>query len=280
MTVYAVMGSCLANLTGVFLMHDYRWERLNNASGLRSDHYLDYFIERTRKMPPKDTLLSMLQFEPKTEPEARQRVEENYIETCGRFQMPGEGPGLFENLETKAFDVFLFDNLYDIARRSTIYKPRAGEDGFSLYLPLNRFANAIELRERFRYGDYLTGREAAKNWARIIEYVRQRQPQAKLFFLCGHYCTSVDQPDRYRRAVEFYLTLRELGTGLGVHVVPPLDLDIALTKAPDDFYHYDMSVYKALAGYIQANVVGKWPLLSKPPNLPDHVLSLAGYAVE
>ena len=74
-------------------------------------------------------------------------------------------------------------------------------------------------------------------------------------FFCAHSCTSTDLPDRYERARRFHALLSPLAFDLGIAVIPPFELPPELTRMPEDRDHFDMRVYRAMAGYIMLSEV-------------------------
>lgn len=261
MTNFAVMGSCLANMTGVFLSHEYGWNRLNNATIYRSDHFLTYCVDRSKRLPPFEEIVSALEYKPEyasLQAETEARIRENYPESVGRYQMAEETNGLLHNMNNREIDVILMDNLFDTETRLAESLPLPDIQPYEMYLPLGLFSNVEKIRSTYTVGAHLSGKTSATHWLKIIEFVRSIQPDVKIIFLAGHYCTSLENPGRYNRAFNFYKIFSRLCKGKNITIVPPLNLPPELTKMPDDFAHYDLSVYRALAGYIQLGLIGNW----------------------
>ena len=118
----------------------------------------------------------------------------------------------------------------------------------------------------------LSARESADGWAKIVEFVRERQPSARIFFLAAHYCTSLEKPERYRLARDFYIEFSRIACE-PINILPPLALPPELTRMPEDFAHFDFSVYRALAGYLHLSLTCKWPGWSNHHVLPVDVLA-------
>lgn len=243
-----VMGSCLTNLAALFLMSDYKWERPNNAAVLRSDHFVDKFIDRTGYLPPYDAFRSLLTL--KTGFEGERWLNECYRDRVGHLEIPMDKPGLFETLNTRGIDVVLMDNLHDSYHLLLHKRPETPGPVFSLPFSLSRCDNEETLVKDFHYGAPLAAEDSARHWTRIIQYVQSKQPKAQIIFYCAHSCTSVDLPDRFARARRFHSLLSPLAETLGIIVVPPLDLPPELTRMPEDRDHFDLQVYRAMAGHI------------------------------
>src|SRR5689334_15157980 len=95
MTSVLVMGSCLANLPCVYLMSDYRWERPNNAAVLRSDYFVDKFLDGRGYLPSPEEFLARVRFKPNLEAEGLRWLRECYRDTVGHLEIPLDKPGLF-----------------------------------------------------------------------------------------------------------------------------------------------------------------------------------------
>src|ERR1700733_12997507 len=118
MTKFVVMGSCLANMTGLFLTQEYKWVRLNFATIYRSDHFLDYCVYKRKRLPPYEQVVAPLEYKEefkKLQKETVARIREQYPEAVGQFHMPALSPSLLKVLETEQVDVILMDNLFDAA---------------------------------------------------------------------------------------------------------------------------------------------------------------------
>jgi hypothetical protein len=249
-------------MTGVFLTQEYKWVRLNCATIYRSDHFLEYCVHKRRRLPPYEGIIAQLEYKEefkKLQKETEARIREQYPETAGQFRMPALTPGLLETLETKKVDVVLMDNLFDTSVSLCEFKPSNSIDPYEIYLPVPIFSNGDVIKSIYRGGPLLSAPESAAGWAQIVEFVRERQPSAKIFFLAGHYCTSFEKPERFRRARDFYIEFSRIAGATSINILPPLDLPLELTRMPEDFAHYDFAVYRALAGHLYLSLICKWP---------------------
>lgn len=251
MTTVVVMGSCLTNLACAFLMSDYKWDRPNNAAVIRSDYFVENFIDCTSNVPPQQEFEAMLRWPADSEEDGKAWLNECFRDNVGRLGgIPLDHPSLFETLDTRRVDIILMDNLHDTHNRILRYLPKAGEPSYSLPFAINRCANEEELRPIFDYGPPLEAAESVKSWVRIVQYVQEKQPEAKIMFFTAHSCTSTDLPDRYERAVTFYRLFAPLAVKLGITLVPPFELPYELTRMPEDRDHFEWLIYRAMAGKI------------------------------
>ncbi len=246
MTSVVVMGSCLTNLASVFLVSTYGWRRLSNAAVERSDHFVTNFIERQDDLPPFDELNARIEWKAPIE---IRRLRECYRDLIGHFEVPLDQPGLFEVLAGPPVDVVLMDNLNDTHMHLTCSRPLEGRPAYSLPLSMSLLVNEAEFARSHFYTPPLTAVESARNWVRIVQFVRELQPQAQIMFYCAHACTMTGLPDRYRRTADFAAFFPTVAPK-NVAVMPPLDLPPDLTRMPDDRDHYDFLVYKAMAAEI------------------------------
>jgi len=262
MKKFAILGSCLTNIPGVFLGNEYSWNRLNNAVVPSAKHFVDYYIDGTRTMPPLGDLIGEFRLEnPALTAEDRECitewVTENYRDHIGLRGLPKSQPNLFENLENEVFDAILFDNLLDLR---IPYWNYVGNNlpPFSFTFPV-KDKRVPHIHDDFVEAPRPTPTEAADDWMRIVDYVRERQPSARLFFFCAPVVTNEGRPALQQAAWEFYLRFSTLARSRDITVVPPLDIPRELTKLPQDQEHLDTAVYKAMAGHIYLSAVSLSP---------------------
>jgi len=250
MTSVAVMGSCLTNLASVFLISEYKWTRPTYAALLRSDYFVEQFLDEKGGVPPRQEFMNRVRWHPGAEDDAENWLHECYRETVGHRAIPLDQPGLFEVFETQQIDVVLMDNMHDTQRPLFHYRAKPGEESYNLPFMLNYCANAEDFAADFYYGSAHAPSESVRSWLRIIQYVKQKQPNALIMFYCAHANTSIDIPDRYERTRAFHGLFAPPATELGVTVIPPLELPFDLTRMPEDREHFEWLVYRAMAGQI------------------------------
>jgi acyl-CoA synthetase (AMP-forming)/AMP-acid ligase II/acyl carrier protein len=260
MTTVGVIGSCLSNLPATFLVAEYQWHRLNNAVVRRSDHFRRYFVEEAGKMPAYPEMKDFLGVRANNDSDfGWVCLNDDYREHAGRHAMESNIPSFFTNLTTQKFDVFLIDNMFDTHH---IYLHYKGPDlnPFSCTFGLHLFDNCERIAPFFEGEGPLSAERSAENWAEILRFLHDVQPQARFFFTCAHYCTSEDEPERYLRASTFHRHFEKLIGHLPVEVVRPLNLPKTLTKLPDDRDHLDMTIYRGLAGQFYLSVAANLKL--------------------
>jgi hypothetical protein len=245
-----VMGSCLTNLPAIFLMSDYKWERFNNAAVLRSDHFVEKFLDRQGYMPSRNEFRTLLRFKAGQEREGERWLRECYRDSVGHLEIALEKPGLFETLETKQVDLILMDNLHDTHGVLLHRRANDGEPCYSMPYSLSHCDNEDDLKKDFYYDSPLEPEASVANWLRIVRFVRSCQPYARILFFCAHACTSLDLPERHQRIRTFHTLFRSPALELGISVLPPFDLPPELLRMPQDRDHFDMQAYRAMAGYI------------------------------
>jgi hypothetical protein len=274
MTTVVVMGSCLTNLACIFLMSEYKWVRPNNAAVLRSDYFVEKFIERKGYVPNEEEFRALLQWKAGHETDGPRWLIECYRDTVGHLDIPLERPGLFETLETQKIDVVLMDNLHETHSVLLHNRPKLGEQAYSLPFSMSRCENEKELIENFYYGSPLEAAESVENWVRIIRFVQEKQPWAQILFYCAHACTSTDLPGRHDRTRAFHALMAPRAAELGITVIPPFELPLDLTRMPEDRDHFDMRVYRAMAGHIVLCHLAKLSGVAEPngpPVTPENI---------
>src|SRR5436190_12349656 len=159
-----VMGSALTDGASIFLMTDYKWERPNSAAVLRSDHFVNCFIDETIKLPTLQKFSSLVRWKPAHERDGPMWLGECYRETVGHLHVRSENPGLFETLDSRNIDVVLMDNLYDTYTVLTETRTDGSDTKYSLPFSLSRCENEQHLARHFSYQPPLTADESVSNW--------------------------------------------------------------------------------------------------------------------
>ncbi len=265
MTTVVTMGSCLGGLTTLRLSQLYGWEALNNCAVARSDFFADYLVDQSATLPSRETILSVIQWKPEMMEDGLRWLDECYRDKAGHLDTPADKPALFENLATAKIDVILLDNLADTYNALTCARPGAFDTEFCLPLSLSRCENEQDLAATtFTYGPVLTPEQSIDSWVRIVKYLRQMQPRARIFFFCAHASENLHSPDRVERTTVFARKLPAALAGLDVRVIPALELSREMMADGD---HYAPEVYSALAGQIFLEEIAGWR--------PDHAAAAA-----
>ncbi len=250
----------MSNLTIASLKAMFGFEQTHSVHHNRSDNFIRYFIEQTDEMIPEEYFDNLLSYKPESEAQARQFLQNQYrkyVGFHGLLDKKDPNTDFLIDLATYQFDVILLDNFMDIAARLMVHKARREFMRSPLFLNAGFYSNQAEILSLFDwFGDYLTPQESAENWLKIYKWLREFQPNAKMFFLSYHYCTSTSSPDRYRRAREFYPAFKAMTEGEDIHVVPPLCPPLELTKGEVNWPHFEPPIYRALAGYVYLHTVG------------------------
>jgi len=242
---------------------------MNVADVYRSEHFVRYFIDEEPGLPSADELWSMLDISAEETVEQWNKVLELYPQTAGaRLDAQQTGAPLMHNLQHENIDIILMDNWHDSNTNYTVMRDTNGEFawGCNTHIPFFK----PEYQERLYYKDVQPAAEMASNWNKIARFVREQQPYAKIFMICGHYVTSWEKKERFRLLRDFYLRFVELTRDVDINIVPPLHLPPGALKLPDEA-HYDLNVYRAMAGYIYLAHVAHWPDFGRTYQLPSDV---------
>jgi hypothetical protein len=249
MKTIGVLGSCLSGMTSVLLAGDYRWTRLNNAAVDRSDLFVKYVVRR-EPLPSRDLVEMVLAPRPEHADDAKHAFDRMFPDTIGLSEMPPGTKPLIDNLASARFDLFLLDNQCDTYFRKANYLSISGRLDFECAFPLNWCEHLEAVEACFQFAPCLEAEESARNWAEIVRYLKSVQPAAKIFFLCAPSSTIEHDASRRARADAFEPALRAALAGTDIEIIPQLDIPRELTKLPDDPEHFDLLVYRALAGRV------------------------------
>lgn len=268
----AAFGSCLSNIT-IACMQKFGFEQLLSVHHNRSDAFLKYFVDKSAPQIPLDVLMEKFVFKPEHEAETRKYILNQYVEGLGYHDLlarkEANGLDFFQEIQREKFDVILMDNFMDLASKMAVWKDHPLYGNSPVFFNFGSFINEKELLSEFDYTyDYLSGVQSAKNNMRIYKWLRHYQPDAKIFFMCYHWCSSTDNPRRQRDAQDFFKKLTQLTVFENLMIIPPLTVEPQWGKGTEDWPHFDHRVYEALAGYIFLHTNAGYSAPFKPFKLP------------
>jgi hypothetical protein len=160
------------------------------------------------------------------------------------------------------------DNFMDVAAKLAFSTIDSRYKNSPIFFNHGFYENEAELSREFHFTDFLTPRKSALNNLAIYKWIRSFQPKAKIFYLPYHFCSSLEHKDRYLRIYNFYKEFSKLVQGEELYLVPPSNVVPNLTKGEEDWPHFEMSVYKALAGYIFLHSYANFERPGRPYRLP------------
>ncbi len=268
----AAFGSCLSNIT-IARMQRFGFEQLLSVHHNRSDAFLKYFVDRSSPQIPYDALMAKFVFKPELEEETRKYIRNQYVEGLGYHDLmarkAANGLDFFREIKEEKFDVILMDNFMDLASKMAVWKDHPVYGDSPVFFNFGSFENETELLSEFDYTyDYLSGQQSAINNMRIYKWLRRMQPDAKIYFMCYHGCSSTDNPRRQKAARDFYIKLSQLATFEDLILIPPLDVAENWQKGTEDWPHFQDPVYDALAGYLFLHICAGYGRPFKPFKLP------------
>ena len=258
----ATFGSCLSRFTANYLVADFSFEQLSCVFHVMSDQFIKYYVEKTHILPDLEWLESL--FVPGDDPEAMRyasgMLRNQYPAQMGLWEFPidemeNKIPFL-DLVEKSEVDLIILDNFIDLSSWAQYYKLDPNLSECPIQFVSHLYKNQSELIEKFEFGGYINPKDSAHNYFKIMQWLRFKQPNARIAFLCFFGCTSQNNPERQSRALEFYKELDLLSDGQFL-VVPPLEVPIELQKE-SDWTHVDNSIYRALAGklYVELFLTG------------------------
>lgn len=245
------LGSCMSNLTIAHLIQDYNFEQVFCIHHNRSDAFVRYYV-RGEKMIPLELVERQLTYKHDTDPDVYCILRNQFPDHIGFYNLHrGDDPRPFtRRFSEEKLDVILMDNYMDIAAMLAYYSADEEYKHSPIFLNHGFYENSEELQDKFLFTDFLTPQQSASYWREIYSWVRSLQPTAKIFFLPYHSCSSHTNPGRFARAADFYPALVSQLGDEDISIIPPLEVPSEWTKGEEDWPHFQMPIYKALAGRV------------------------------
>ncbi|UXC89773.1 AMP-binding protein [Sphingobium sp. RSMS] len=254
----------MSNLPAVFLMSDFGCPRLNNAAVSRSDHFIDTVIEGNRPLAEFETMRRYLDLPEDDGNDSHRFLLENYRETAGLTEIDRTNPSLYENLIARRFDLILMDNLSDGYNRLFLTDVHGQETRF--HFPIDLAGPNCQIWDQIRRFEHrevpcMSAEQSASNWLRIIDWVKEIHPDTPIIFSLPFSCTSEDAPERKAFFDEFNAIFPAAVADRGIALLPSLNPDRSLWKLPD-WKHFDMRIYKGIAGLHFTQMQSGWKELA------------------
>ncbi|WP_282177110.1 hypothetical protein [Vibrio nereis] len=236
-----IIGSCLSNLTAINMCRDYSYNRVFNVAHNRSDAFVNKFVTKNWEQIPYLDMVKELDIKEEYRSQGEKILLNQYEEGLGLHELEGERP--FH--EHNDVDLLILDNFMDVA--SLLLEHKNVERKTPFFMNTNFINNS----DSFAYGYFLTPSDSVSNWICIIDYLKQRFPKAKIVFLSFHHSTLVGKENHKSRAASFDRIFSDWVSGKDniIHI-PALTIKPEFTKGPEDWAHFDSSIYKSLAGLI------------------------------
>ncbi|MBU3568575.1 GSCFA domain-containing protein [Polynucleobacter alcilacus] len=278
------IGSCMSQLTASQLVAKYGFEHTHCVYHNRSDCLVDYFIEKKRTQIPLNLISKLLIAKEDSASHADLVLRNQYEENLGFNAIKNENNSTFiEDVKNNQYDVILIDNLLDVSAVLMYPKEMPEFLDSGLCVHLGWYKNENELLEKFRLGKYLTPEESISNQIRLINFLKQYQPTAKIIFIPYHYCSSKGDPARQNRIIGFYEGFKDWAKANKIYVIPPLNVADSNMQSPEDWTHFKSHIYEALASLCYLNICCDLPSISVRPALlktkgeisPDEISSIS-----
>lgn len=258
---FAVFGSCMSNLPAAALTSTYGWTQTHSIHHNRSDYFIKCFIEEST--PPKAyaDLSRTFQLREDAPRDAAFILQNQSRDLIGLHELQSnkETYGNFiEYINRDPWDVILLDNFMDVAAKLVYDRFEDPDQTRLLFLNASFYKDSEQIADRYYHTEFLSPEESARNWLAIYKWIRERQPNAKIFFLSYHYCSSTEHQERYQRIFGFYPEFTKICRGEDINIFSPLNVRDDLTNGQEDWPHFQMPLYHALAGHIYLSVEGKF----------------------
>ncbi len=236
-------GSCLSRFTAVALSHICGARPVCSVFNNRSDLFIRYFLEGS------DLPLELGQVKAAVPLERDQemfflRQKRNWLGLYNPIAEKQKNVTLWTCLERQNIGLIIADNYMDMTARDACLDVPGCRD-IRFFLPSKRTG-----QEKLLLGDYLDVEKSAENLGRIVAFLRDGFPRAKIVFLHFPYETYAVKPhleERFRRFNEIF-TCDPACLTVETHILS----DKMKTASKQ---HFNCAFYAAVAGQIYRAVI-------------------------
>lgn len=247
-------GSCLSDMVVNRLTKRFGGSKSFHVYRHRSDQFYFYHIEKSRQIVPREYIEYKLE---KLEPTEEIKVDANYVPLKevldNQYSKLGKhgvvtDDSFFDILKKQSLDIIIIDNYLDMSAILSYPKDEDFKDS-PVFLRKDFFSNYDEY---FSFGDKISIQDSMFYFAKIIEFFRNYQPNAEIYFLNYPYNTYVNNVNRQKRAKQF----EDEFSSSEATVVPAATISKNF-QIENDPAHFDDSIYVAYSGFIYFNYLVK-----------------------
>lgn len=236
----ASFGSCLSNMVVNRLISRFGGNKAFHIARNRSDQFYHYYINHDIKKIPLEYINKLAINKPEvSDPNFIPHdliIQNQYkdIELNSKFDL---------DIKNGNFDILVIDNYVDMGIKLS-YPAYLSEEfkNSSILLKNNDYYNYDEL---FTLGDLITNENSCFYFEKIIDFFRQKNPNAIIYFLHYPYNTYKQNAKRIKRAKEF----ESMFDSDNCIIVPAVTISDKYQIANDPA-HFEDSIYVAYCGFI------------------------------
>lgn len=245
----ATFGSCLSRYIGNNYTYLYGGKIVSSVYHNRSDMVIGRFIDNTIPHLARDQIAELL-VKPPEEASIDDKgdviISNQYPESIGLHRLRG-GTQFFEMLEKQEADLVILDNYMDIgARLMTI---EGAEPGSQWFVRPKDFIDKTICTP----GPLLSPADGVEAMLKIIKYIQEKMPKAKIIFCNFPHNTYHASPERVQRTQEYEALMASKADGSFTIIEC---MDIPERFQTKEKQHFRKEMYCSYAGAI-------WSLMTK-----------------
>lgn len=237
-------GSCLSRYTAREYIKGHGGVLLSSVYHNRSDAFVKRFLSEewnavdVEKMMHDFSISAASLEDEGTDSVPYQILKNQTYDAIGLHRLKNGTP-FFDAIESKKVDLILVDNYMDLSAKFLIFEGCLEKN---IFLAIeNKSVSGLTVPEGWTLGGILPVEEAVACMGRILDYLRERQPLAKIVFMNFPHNTYAQNPDRVARTKLYESSLKKEG----VYFIPCLD--IPEDRQTEKRSHFTASQYRIYA---------------------------------
>ena len=248
------IGSCMSEGILAALQNskpDIKFQHLNHVIHNRSDYFLNCFIDKIWEPVNSNKIIDNIDVYNSPEFPNINLLEENkfYLDNQS-YEKLGvnrieKRKSLIKNMLSESIDIFIVDNFMDIAAMLVSEKTSVQK-----YFLISGAFSAEKFNSIYNWSGYLSPEESFVNWTKIVNWLKEKQPSAKIFFapfpvkVYGH-----ETKPSIQRAADFRRIL--LQKDFPANILDICNADACHIANPTDWSHYTQSYYLHAANSLE-----------------------------
>jgi hypothetical protein len=227
----------------------YDMNLLNTVAHNRSDQFYHYYIKKNLPIPPKEYIYDNLVFSEASSEDQKTTtadimIDNQYSDRVGLHRISKEKTFL-DNIENEKIDIIIMDDFLEVGAILSYPKLKKYEKS-PLFLRKQDFDNFDDF---FTFGEKIDLVQSVINMNKIMQYLKLKQPNAKIFFIHFPYNMYPSNSSRYQRSDNYH----QLFKSTIATIIPPVYIKEEF-QVPNDPSLFSNEIYLRYAAMIHKSL--------------------------